>query len=59
MERELEKVYQNRDALLAPVEQTVRASAKLLSSIYKKSPKNLGDWGFEVNDTATKKTDSK
>lgn len=58
MERELEKVYQNRDALLAPVEQTVRASAKLLSSIYKKSPKNLGDWGFEVNDTTTKKTDT-
>ncbi|MBP9152596.1 MAG: hypothetical protein KBF73_09960 [Flavobacteriales bacterium] len=49
--KKLEKLYQDRDALLAPVEQTVRSSAKLLSSIYKSSPKNLGEWGFEVNDT--------
>jgi len=57
MERELEKIYQNRDALPAPVEQTVRASANLLNGMYKKSPKTLGDWGFEVNDTTVKKPD--
>jgi len=58
MERELEKIYQNRDALLAPVEQTLRSSARLLNGIYKSSPRNLGDLGFEVNDTPTKKTDT-
>ena len=59
LERQVEQLYQNRDALLAPVEQTVRSSARLLNGIYKKSPKTLGEWGFEVNDTPTKKSDSK
>ncbi len=59
MEKQLEKIYQNRDALLRPVDQTVRASAKLLNGIYRNSPRNLGDWGFEVNDTPAKKKDSK
>lgn len=58
LEKKVEKLYQDRDALLAQVEKTVRASATLLNGIYKSSPKNLGEWGFEVNDTPTKKTDS-
>jgi len=57
LSKKLEKLYQDRDALLAPVEQAVRSSAKLLSGIYKSNPKNLGEWGFEVNDTISKKTD--
>jgi len=59
LEKKVEKLYQDRDALLASVELTVRASANLLNGIYKNSPKNLGEWGFEVNDTpAKKKTDT-
>jgi len=58
LEKKVEKLYQDRDALLASVEQTVRSSAKLLSGIYKSSPKNLGEWGFEVNDTPQKKGDA-
>ncbi len=58
LERQVEKLYQNRDALLTSVEQTVRASAKLLNGIYRNSPRNLGDWGFEVNDTPVKKKES-
>jgi len=58
LEKKVEKLYQDRDALLAQVEKTVRASATLLNGIYKSSPKNLGDWGFEVNDTPQKKGDA-
>ena len=59
LEKKVEKLYQDRDALLTSVELTVRASANLLNGIYKNSPKNLGEWGFEVNDTpAKKKTDT-
>lgn len=55
LEKQVEKLYQDRDALLKPIEQTVRSSSKLLSGVYKSSPKTLGDWGFEVNDTPQKK----
>jgi len=55
LEKQVEKLYQDRDALLKPVEQTLRSSAKLLTGVYKNSPKTLGDWGFEVNDTPQKK----
>ena len=58
LEKKVEKLYQDRDALLAQVEKTVRASATLLNGIYKSSPKNLGEWGFEVNDTPTKKDET-
>ena len=54
LEKKVEKLYQDRNALLKSVEKTVRASAKLLSGIHANSPKNLGDWGFEVNDTPQK-----
>jgi len=51
LEKQVEKLYQDRDALLKPVTDTLRASSKMLMGIYKSSPKTLGDWGFEVNDT--------
>ncbi|MCB9191512.1 MAG: hypothetical protein H6602_07605 [Flavobacteriales bacterium] len=55
LEKKLEKLYQDRDALLKPVKDTLRSSSRTLMGIYKSSPKTLGDWGFEVNDTPQKK----
>lgn len=55
LEKEVEKLYQDRDALLKPIKDTVRSSSRTLMGIYKSSPKKLGDWGFEVNDTPQKK----
>lgn len=55
LEKKEEKLYKERDALLKPVKDTLRSSSQTLMGIYKSSPKKLGDWGFEVNDTPQKK----
>lgn len=55
LEKQVEKLYKERDALLAAIKDTLRASSKTLLGIYASSPKKLGDWGFEVNDTPQKK----
>lgn len=55
LEKQVEKLYQDRDALLKPIKDTLRSSSRTLMGIYKSSPKTLGDWGFEVNDTPQKK----
>lgn len=55
LEKQVEKIYKERDALLKPIKDTLRASSKTLLGIYASSPKKLGDWGFEVNDTPQKK----
>ena len=53
----MEIAYQDRDKVLAEIEEIVRNSAALLKGIYRNTPKKLGDWGFEINDTpAAKKT---
>jgi hypothetical protein len=49
--RQMELAYQERDKVLAELEDIVRNSAALLKGIYRNSPKKLGDWGFEVNET--------
>lgn len=57
LEKQVEKLYEQRNALLKSIEATVRSSSRTLMGIYKSSPKQLGEWGFEVNDTAVKKAD--
>lgn len=55
--RQMELAYQERDKVLAEVEDIVRNSAALLKGIYRNSPKKLGDWGFDVSESsATPKT---
>jgi len=51
LKKQMELAYQERDKVLGELEEIVRNSAALLKSIYRKTPKKLGDWGFEVNDT--------
>ena len=55
LEKQVEKLYQDRDALLKTITATLRSSSQTLMGIYKSSPKKLGDWGYEVNDTPQKK----
>lgn len=57
LKRQMELAYQERDKVLGEIEEIVHNSAALLKGIYRNTPKKLGDWGFEVNETAaTKKT---
>ena len=48
---EMEKAYRQRDELLAPINFVVKGSKNYLKGKYGESPKKLGDWGFEIDDT--------
>lgn len=50
LRRQMELAYRERDALLKPISETVRASRDLLMGVYRSSPKKLGEWGFKVSD---------
>ncbi|HEX3007157.1 MAG TPA: hypothetical protein VHO90_06030 [Bacteroidales bacterium] len=49
--KEVEKVYKERDLLLANIPATLRASKSILLGINSQNPKRLGDWGFIVDST--------
>lgn len=50
LRRQMELAYRERDALLKPIAETVRASRDLLMGVYRSTPKRLGEWGFNVSD---------
>jgi hypothetical protein len=56
LKRQMEIAYQERDKVLVEIEEIVRNSAALLKGIYRNSPKKLGEWGFDVNETVSPKT---
>lgn len=57
LKRQAEIAYEERDKVLTELEAIVRNSAALLKSIYRNSPRKLGEWGFDVSETsAAKKT---
>jgi len=49
--RKAEQAYRDRDRLVGDLDGLVKRSRDLLKAIFKKMPKKLGEWGFEVNDT--------
>lgn len=51
LSRQAEEAYRIRDAMLADINEIVRASKNILKGKYTKNPKALGDWGFTVDDT--------
>jgi hypothetical protein len=52
LEKELEKLYQDRDLVLVEAEPVIRQSRDLLIGYYGIAKiRNLGDHGFTVNDT--------
>jgi len=46
-----EEAYRKRDAIFAKVEQANSDTASYLKGKYKKTPKTLIGWGFNVDDT--------
>lgn len=49
--RQAEEAYRQRDLLLGEVKESVLASRDLLLGVYRETPKKLGEFGFEVDDT--------
>lgn len=50
LEKQKEKAYEERDAKVKEASKMVRRSRDLLKSIYSDNLKQLGDYGFTVND---------
>jgi hypothetical protein len=55
LSKKTEEAYRQRDALLAEVNEILRASKSMLKGMYSKNPKMLGDWGYTVDDTPQQK----
>ena len=52
LKRQAEEAYRKRDLMLNDITESVKASRDLLLGVYRQTPKALGEYGFEVNDTA-------
>lgn len=50
--KQAEEAYRDRDLLLSEITESVKASRDILIGVYRETPKTLGEFGFEVNDTA-------
>ena len=58
LRKQMEKSYEQRNLILAPIDDLVKQSRDLLKAIYRSEPRKMGDYGFVVNDTpAAGKTD--
>lgn len=51
LRKQMEDLYRQRDALLKPIDEINKASAKYLKGKYSKTPKKLSEWGYPVDDT--------
>ena len=49
--RKAEQAYRERDRLIGDLRGLVKRTRDLLKTIFSKTPKKLGEWGFIVNDT--------
>ena len=49
--RKSEIAYQQRDLLLAKIDESIKSSRDLLLGVHRENPKSLGRWGFEVHDS--------
>src|SRR5665647_3603077 len=52
LKRQAEEAYRQRDLLLGEITESVKASRDLLLGVYRDTPKKLGEYGFEVDDSA-------
>lgn len=52
LKRKAEETYRQRDLMLNNITESVKASRDLLLGVYREIPKTLGEYGFEVSDTA-------
>ncbi|MFN7117095.1 MAG: hypothetical protein ACK4TA_09880 [Saprospiraceae bacterium] len=49
--RKAEQAYRERDAIISGLDGLIKRTRDLLKAIFKKTPKTLCEWGFQVNDT--------
>ena len=54
LRRQMELAYRERDAMLKPISETIKATRDLLLGVFRTQPKRLGDWGFTVSDGPSK-----
>jgi len=52
LKRQAEEAYRQRDLMLVEITESVKASRDLLLGVYRDTPKTLGEYGFEVDDSA-------
>ena len=56
--RKMEECYRQRDIDMPNLLEALNGAKVLLKGVYRKNPKKMGDWGFQVDDTKqSKKTD--
>ena len=56
LKRQMEQAYEQRDALLKPIDEIVKQSRDVLKGIYRGEPRKMGEFGFDVViNSATKK----
>jgi hypothetical protein len=51
LSRQAEEAYRQRDLLLGEILESVKASRDVLLGVYRQTPKVLGEFGFEVDDS--------
>ncbi|MBC7449442.1 MAG: hypothetical protein H7330_15430 [Hymenobacteraceae bacterium] len=52
LEKTLESLYRQRDLILGPLRQLLKASRDVIMGIFRSNPKKAGEvWGLTVNDT--------
>jgi hypothetical protein len=54
LKRQAENLNKQRDLLLADVKEAVKGSRDVLLGIYRDNPRELGNWGYEVNASVSK-----
>ncbi len=52
--KKAEEFYKKRDLEMVDVEKAIRASRDILLGAFSKNPKQMGAWGFVVNDVVKK-----
>lgn len=52
LKRQAEEAYRRRDLMLTEITESVKASRDILLGVYRETPKTLGEFGFEVDDSA-------
>lgn len=55
LKAQMEAAYRDRDALMPDILGVTNSSKGLLKAKFSKTPKRLGDWGFDVDDTPRQK----
>jgi hypothetical protein len=59
LRRKMEKLYEQRDILLYPIDDLLKQSRDLLKAVYRKEPFKIGDFGYNVNSTPPKSNKKK